>query len=121
MRKALAVLMLGSMTVLPACGLIDGPRIGSQPRPGTELVGRTARLIPAQGQPSTLYFGSDGTVRSTFGRRTATGRWRISKGWLCFLWAQNFRECWPYTRPFERGREVTIRSDRGNRVRVTLL
>ena len=120
MRKALAA-MLGSITLLTACGVVDGPRTGSERRQGAELVGRTARLIPARGQASTLYFRSDGTVRSTFGRRSATGRWRISNGWLCFLWSGNFRECWPYRKPFEQGQTVNIRSDRGNLVRVTLL
>ena len=121
MRKALAAAMLGAMMLLPGCGMIERPGVGSERRPGTELVGRTARLIPARGQPSTLYFGSDGTVRSTFGRRSVTGRWRITNGWLCFLWAQNFRECSPYRRPFERGQTVNIRSERGSQVRVTLL
>jgi hypothetical protein len=115
MRKAVLATMLCGTLLLGGCATMSGPR------PGSELAGRSARLVPAQGQTSTLYFSRDGTVRSTFGQRSATGRWWVRKRRLCFLWAGNFRECWPYAQPLQPGRTATIRSDRGNLVRVTLL
>lgn len=113
MRKALVAMVSGAL-------LLSGCASFSEPRRGSELVGRSLRLVPAQGQPSTLTFG-DGTVTSTFGQRSASGQWRVTRRELCFLWAGNFEECWPYTAPFQRGRTVPIRSSRGNLVNVTLL
>jgi hypothetical protein len=88
--------------------------------PGAELVGRNAQLVPAAGQPSTLHFNKDGQVRAVFGTRHALGRWSIRNEQLCFVWAGNFRECWPYTVPLRPGQTRSITSDRGNLVRVTL-
>jgi hypothetical protein len=115
MRNGVTAAGLCAAMLLGGCATLGGPRLGP------ELVGRSARLVPAQGQPSTLFFRSDGLVRSTFGRRSVTGRWWVRKRRLCFLWGAKFQECWPYAAPFQRGRTVAIRSDRGNRVRVTLL
>lgn len=114
MRKALIGAICSAM-LLGGCATLSGPRVGS------ELVGRSARLLPARGQASTLHFQPDGIVRSTFGRRQASGRWWVQRRRLCFLWGGNTRECWPYSAPLEPGRTRTITSDRGNVVRVTLL
>ena len=114
MRKGLTAAAFAAMILLGGCATVFGSGGGS------ELVGRTARLVPAQGQASTLYFGDKGIVRSTFGRRTATGRWWVRNRQLCFQWARSFRECWPYPAPFRPGQTVRIKSDRGNVVRVTL-
>src|SRR5918998_267688 len=120
-----AMLMRGNMRAMLLCGamLLGGcsTLFGGGPQLGSELPGRSVRLVPAQGQPSTLHFRADGVVRSIFGRRSATGRWWVRGRRLCFLWAGSFRECWPYARPFYPGRTVALRSDRGNRVRATLL
>lgn len=115
MRKALVAATISAAMLLGGCESLFGPRGGS------ELVGRSVRLVPARGQTSTLYFGHDGVVRSYFGRNSAAGRWWVRRGQLCFRWAGDFQECWPYAAPFQRGRTVWVRSDRGNLVRVTLL
>ena len=115
MRTVFIALALSAAVTLGGCATWFGPRLGS------ELVGRSARLVPARGQPSMLYFGQDGTVTSTFGRRSARGRWWVRKKRLCFLWGGSFQECWPYPAPLVPGRAAAIRSDRGNAVRVTLL
>ncbi len=116
MREAPLAMTCWAMLLLSGCGTLFDR--GSS---GGELVGRSVRLVPAQGPASTLSFGGNGVVRSTFGRRSATGRWWVRGRRLCFLWAGSFRECWPYPRPFPYRRTVRIRSDRGNLVRVTLL
>ena len=115
MRKSLTTTILFATLLLGGCATTPGPRLGP------ELVGRNIRLVPANGQASVLSFANDGTLTSTFGQRSAKGRWFVADGRLCFVWAGNFQECWPYAVPFQRGRAVSITSDRGNVVRATLL
>jgi hypothetical protein len=116
MGKPLVAVAVSGALLAGGCATVfcDGRRAGS------ELVGRSARLDPARGQPSTLFFERDGIVRSVFGQRQAAGRWSVRNRQLCFTWAGNFRECWPYAAPLQPGRTRTIMSDRGNVVRVTL-
>ncbi len=90
-----------------------------EPVPGEEIVGRSM-TVQANAGTSTLSFRPDGTVSALFGDRRTLGTWAVGDERLCFTWAQNFRECWPYERPFVRGETVQIRSDRGNEVQVTL-
>lgn len=116
MRKSLVALTLSGSLLIGGCATI----FGDGRRAGSELVGRSARLEPARGQASSLYFNADGSVLSVFGRHQASGRWWIRKKRLCFLWAGKVQECWPYAIPLQTGRTRTIISDRGNVVRVTL-
>ena len=85
---------------------------------GDELVGRSV-TVQAPAGTTRLSFRGDGRVTAAFGERRTQGGWAVRNDRLCFTWG-NFRECWPYTRPFVRGETVRIRSDRGNDVRVTL-
>lgn len=115
MRASLIGLVAGGSLLAAGCASMgDGRRAGS------ELVGRSVHLETARGQDSTLYFNADGSVRSVFGKREASGRWSVSKKRLCFTWAGDFRECWPYAAPLQPGQTRAIRSDRGNDVKVTL-
>ena len=91
------------------------------PEPGSELAGRTLRLQAANGEVTTLRFSDGGRVRASFRGRRLDGRWEASRRRLCFDWPSARRECWPYREPFVRGRTRTVRSDRGNVVRVTML
>jgi hypothetical protein len=88
---------------------------------GAELVGNSLRMETQRGQVSRLIFRGDGVVRADFGRNSVRGRWEIVDRQLCFHWQGAPRECWPYRSSFERGRTRELTSDRGNRVRVTLL
>jgi hypothetical protein len=87
---------------------------------GAELVGQAIRLETSGGQVSTLRFADNGVVRAQFGTREITGSWVATGTQLCFAWTGSSRECWPYTQPLVRGETVTLTSDRGNVVRVTL-
>ena len=116
MRKPLVVLAVSGALLVGGCATV----FGDGRRAGSELVGRSARLEPARGQASTLYYNQDGSVRSVFGKREASGRWSVKDKRLCFVWAGSFRECWPYTTPLQPGQTRTIMSDRGNVVKVTL-
>ena len=89
-------------------------------RAGPEFAGRTMRVETAAGQVSRLAFRRDGAVEARFDGRETKGRWSLERRRLCFTWAGNFRECWPYRRPFVRGKPTKITSDRGNAVTVTL-
>ena len=113
MRAAAAAICLA--LTLAGCGI--GRR---EPATGPEFVGRSMRVEASSGV-TRLTFRRDGTVEARFGRQRTQGRWALARRQLCFTWARNYRECWPYRAPFQRGRTVPIRSDRGNQVRVTLL
>jgi len=116
MYKPMVALALSGALLVGGCASVFGDGRG----PGSELVDRSVRLEPARGQASTLHFNRDGSVRSVFGNREAMGRWAVRRKQLCFTWAGNFRECWPYAIPLQPGQTRTITSDRGNAVKVTL-
>lgn len=83
--------------------------------------GQTLRVIAADGAESRMQFREDGRVIAAFGSRSVQGQWNLQEEGLCFRWGTAPVECWPYSRPFERGRTVTVTSTRGNVVRVTRL
>lgn len=107
-RHLLPALLLAGCATVP-----DGPV-------GGELVGRTLTVQAQNGAVTNLLLHGDGRVTASFDGRSTQGRWETEEGRLCFTWSGNFRECWPYNRPFRRGDTVSITSDRGNVVRVTL-
>ena len=110
---------VSALLLLGACSTVRDDDYDRGPLPGEELVGRSM-TVQAQAGTSMLSFRGDGSVTAAFGERRTQGSWAVGDDLLCFTWAQNFRECWPYTRPFERGQTQRIRSDRGNEVQVTL-
>ncbi len=123
MMKALAAPLL-VLSTLSACATVIPPSDTAPilTRPiGAELTGRQVRVETANGQASTLHFADGGVVHAQFGSQQVTGSWVMTPGQLCFAWAGSSRECWPYTAPWRRGETVTLTSDRGNVVRVTLL
>jgi len=120
MAKKMAAAALCGLVVLGGCSTVV-PNRGApvtQMR-GAELVGQNIRVESA-GRTSTMTFRRDGTVIARFGEQQATGNWDVQPGKLCFAWG-SVRDCWPYLGALERGRTVTLTSDRGNVVRVTLL
>jgi len=120
-KVALALLMpvaLGACAVIPRGYAPEPPVV---PMLGPELVGQTLRVETRGGQVSALRFGGQGAVTAQFGNSTLDGRWSTEPGRLCFLWGQAPRECWPYETPFRRGETISLISDRGNAVRVTLI
>ncbi|HEY0111668.1 MAG TPA: hypothetical protein VGB59_00800 [Allosphingosinicella sp.] len=106
--------------LLTACATGSDRRGGDAYTPGKELVGRTVTLETAKGQVSQLHFQDDGEVEAQFGESRVQGNWTATGRLLCFSWSGSSRECWPYSAPFQRGRTVTLTSDRGNVVKVTL-
>ena len=120
--KAFAAPLLAVAT-LSACSTVVPPAVPVAARwtPGAELMDQRVRLQTAAGQVSTLHFAPNGEVHAEFGGRQVTGSWVATTNQLCFAWAGSTRECWPYTAPLRRGQPVSLTSDRGNVVQVTLL
>jgi hypothetical protein len=119
MAIGLGFLLLGACsTLVPPSPRAD--RVGMRPA-GAELIGQSVRLETANGQASTLRFADNGVVRAQFGSQEVAGTWVATGTQLCFSWSGTSRECWPYSRPLVRGETMTLTSDRGNVVRVTLL
>ena len=118
----LLIPLIASAALLSACSAIPSAAPESMPvmAPGAELINNHVRVETANGQTSMLHFTPDGTVHAQFGERQATGNWVTANGQICFSWAGTSRECWPYQGPFVPGETVTLTSDRGNVVRVTL-
>jgi hypothetical protein len=91
------------------------------PRTTVDLnpAGQTLRVVAAGGTESQMQFRPNGEVVAAANGRSFTGQWSLQQEGLCFRWGTAPVECWPYSRPFERGRPVTITSTRGNVVQVT--
>jgi len=106
------LLPLAAVAALAGCVTPRG-----EPMP--EFVGRPLSVQAPSGV-STLLLHPDGTVEARFNGRTTAGRWDFRGGNICYTWGGTYRECWPHGAPFRRGRTDTIRSDRGNVVRVTM-
>jgi hypothetical protein len=111
-------IILGAAT-LSACSNGSRPSSASS-EPGAELIGRSVRLETASGQTSILRFEQGGVVHAQFGGKDVAGNWVATRDRLCFSWAGTSRECWPHSARFKRGETVTLTSDRGNVVKVTL-
>lgn len=119
MRRGLAIILAAGLAA--GCATTRAPEPEAAPRPlGSELVGRSVHVDAASGQGADIRFLPDGVAEAEFGGRTTRGNWVATGSQLCFSWAGRSRECWPYTAPFEPGETVTLTSDRGNVVRVTL-
>jgi hypothetical protein len=114
-RKLLLPALLPAILVIGVAGCVT-PREGRR----WEFVGRPIHVQAASGQVSTLFLRPDGSVEARFGEQRTAGRWDFTNGNLCYTWGGSFRECWPHTAPFVPGRTETVRSDRGNVVRVTM-
>ena len=87
--------------------------------PDLNPAGQTLQVVAANGAVSRMQFRPNGQVVAAFGQSSITGEWNIQDEGLCFRWPGAAVECWPYTRPFQRGQTVTVTSTRGNVVRVT--
>lgn len=92
---------------------------------GAELYGPNATVrVDLGSDVNTLTFHSDGTVdnlvHST--NMVAHGHWWVAANQLCINWSGTHRpECWPYPTDWVPGQTLTLTSDRGNTVKVTLL
>jgi hypothetical protein len=72
---------------------------------------------------NTIYLDGDGALRIIREEDggTTTGHWFARNDMVCLEWQPRGRECWPFERVASRDRPTIIESDRGQRVRVTLL
>ena len=92
---------------------------------GSELYAPNATVrVVLPNDVNTLTFRPDGTVTNVVhsNNMAAQGHWWVVDNQLCINWAGTNRpECWPYPTAWVPGETLTLTSDRGNTVKVTLL
>lgn len=77
--------------------------------PGSEIAGQTLQ-VQTNGVVNTISFNADGTATITAPDGTAVpGTWSAANNMLC-LSANGGQECWPYSQPFQAGRQVALTS-----------
>jgi hypothetical protein len=78
--------------------------------PGSEIAGQTVQ-VQTNGVMNSITFNADGTaVIATPTGTTVPGTWSAAGGQLC-LNANGGQECWPYSQPFQAGRQVALTSN----------
>lgn len=117
---ALGAVLLASAAAAQDVPVAGAPaaEIGAELRDQTLRVSDLARLVV-----NTVYLDADGTLRimaEPVGEQV-TGRWFVREGRLCVEWDPRGRECWAYPGPMAHGEETIVTSDRGQRLRVTLI
>jgi hypothetical protein len=126
-----------SRTLFAALGgalLVSAPMAAAQPDPAAKPPGdlpaaavaadRTIRAESLDGLiVNTIYLDGDGSLRiiAEEDGTTTRGHWFARNDMVCLEWRPRGRECWPYQNVASRGEPTVITSDRGQRVRVTLL
>lgn len=89
-----------------------------------EFSGRTFEIVTGSGATNVVTLAPDGalTVIPKLGADVATGRWTSRDGVLCTRFVPRGTECWdPATVVAANGERVTVRSDRGQDLRIRLL
>ena len=129
-----------SRTMLAALGgalLVSAPMAAAQPDPviapvadaptaavAAAAADRTIRAESLDGLIiNTIYLDRDGSLRiiSEEDGATTRGNWFARNNMVCLEWQPRGRECWPFENVAARAQPIVIESDRGQRVRVTLL
>lgn len=78
--------------------------------PGSEIVGQTVQ-VQTSGVVNNITFNPDGTaVIGTPSGTSVPGTWSAANNMLC-LSANGGQECWPYSQPFQAGRQVALTSN----------
>lgn len=140
MRNRVVAALAGALLVSACAETLDGEPVASTPAGaaqefpappaagalGSELyaAGVTVRAEVEGGDVNTITFAQDGMVRNRVHstNQLVEGRWWVSNNELCLRWKGASRqECWPYASALQPGETVTLRSDRGNTARVTLI
>ncbi len=77
--------------------------------PGSEIVGQTVQ-VQTNGIVNNIYFAPDGSATITTPTGTTVpGTWSAANNMLC-LNANGGQECWPYSQPFQPGRQMALTS-----------
>jgi hypothetical protein len=85
--------------------------VAAQPvwTPGSEILGQTVQ-VQTNGVVNSITFNADGTATIMTPSGTAVpGTWSIANNMLC-LSANGGQECWPYSQPFQAGRQLALTS-----------
>lgn len=77
--------------------------------PGSEIAGQTVQ-VQTNGVVNNITFNADGTATITTPEGTTVpGTWSAANNMLC-LSANGGQECWPYSQPFQAGRQMALTS-----------
>ncbi len=78
--------------------------------PGSEIAGQTVQ-VQTNGVVNAITFNADGTATIMTPQGTAVpGTWSAANNMLC-LSANGGQECFPYSQPFQAGRQVALTSN----------
>jgi hypothetical protein len=126
MSRSLFAVLGGALLVSApmAAAQPDPPATAAEAQAAAVAADRTIRAESLDGLIiNTIYLDGDGSLRIIAEEDGATtrGHWFARNDMVCLEWQPRGRECWPYRNVATRGEPTVITSDRGQRVRVTLL
>ena len=143
MRQVRMAALLGGLILIAGCATVETPEgqpVAARPASaaeveypappgagalGSELYAPNATVrVDLPTDVNTLTFHSDGSVDNLVhsNKMVAHGRWWVVRNQLCINWSGTHRpECWPYPTAWVPGQTLTLTSDRGNTVKVTLI
>ena len=88
--------------------------------PGSEITGQSVQ-VETNGVTNTVFFDPGGVARiQTPSGKSVPGTWAAANGQLC-LTTGAAQECWPYSRPFQAGQQITLTSSCNSASRWTAL
>ena len=88
--------------------------------PGSEITGQSVQ-VETNGVTNTVFFDPGGVARiQTPGGKSVPGTWAAANGQLC-LTTGAAQECWPYSQPFQAGRQISLTSSCNSASRWTAL
>ena len=92
--------------------------------PPAELDGTVIRAASVDGSVvNRVHFYPDGAIRIVpeDGQSALPGTYTVQGEQLCLHWQPRGSECWPYARAFQPGETVSLTSNRGQTLRITLV
>ena len=88
--------------------------------PGSEITGQSVQ-VETNGVTNTVFFDPGGVARiQTPSGKSVPGTWAAANGQLC-LTTGAAQECWPYSQPFQAGRQIGLTSSCNSASRWTAL
>lgn len=107
MKASVTKVALGLAAVIAPLGAAVAQPVWT---PGSEITGQTLQ-VTTNGTTNSVFFGPNGSATITSpGGQALPGTWSAAGGNLC-LSASGVQECWPYTQPFQAGRQVSLTSN----------
>lgn len=103
-----------------AAMLVSAAAVTAVAQEPIDLTGRSMTVVDASGATHTIHYDAENVVRAVAGDQTATGRWEVADGQLCFEFPGEARDCWPWDGDFPTGQAVPVTSPKGDAYIITL-